>query len=191
MKMLMLLAILVLPGTGSAQAPLPLIRAGHVREGRLSFDGRATTGDFTGVTTTVRGEMTGGATLAEVRGWVEAPVQSLVTGNGKRDKDLNKSMESGTYPVIRFNLTGCTPRAESGDGAAVTLTGQFAIHGVTRDASIPATLEMRPDGIRVHGDVPLNLKDYRIGGLTKMLGILKMDENILVHIDVTFAPDSL
>ena len=42
--------------------------------------------------------MTGGPTLADVRGFVEAPVNTLVTGNGKRDKDLNKSMESDKYP---------------------------------------------------------------------------------------------
>ena len=60
-----------------------------VTEGKLSFDGRATAGDFTGATRTVRGEMTGGNDLREVRGWVEAPVVTLLTGNGKRDTDLN------------------------------------------------------------------------------------------------------
>lgn len=33
---------------------------------------------------------------------------------------------------------------------------------------------------------PLNLKDYKIGGLSKFLGIFKMNENIVVHIQVTF-----
>jgi hypothetical protein len=36
------------------------------------------------------------------------------------------------------------------------------------------------------GDRPLNLKSYNIGGLTKMLGVLKMHEDILVHVDLTF-----
>src|SRR5215217_2976859 len=79
----------------SAAAPTwaqsaPPIPAGHVASGMLSFDGHATVGDFTGTTTTVSGEIKGASELAAVRGWVEAPVQSLKTGDGKRDKDLNK-----------------------------------------------------------------------------------------------------
>jgi hypothetical protein len=42
------------------------------------------TGAFTGTTTTVRGEMSGGASLAEVQGWVDAPVSTLLTGNDGR-----------------------------------------------------------------------------------------------------------
>ena len=88
----LLLAMAVTPAIPvGAQQPMP---DGTVTAGTLSFDGKATAGDFTGTTHTVTGSMTGGATLADVRGFVEAPVNTLVTGNGKRDKDLNKSMES-------------------------------------------------------------------------------------------------
>jgi polyisoprenoid-binding protein YceI len=97
------LAILSLFG-GPAAAQL-VVPAGTVREGTLSFDGRATAGTFTGTTTTITGEMTGGAGLSDVRGWVEAPVSTLKTGNDRRDRDLNKSMESEKYPAIRFELT--------------------------------------------------------------------------------------
>jgi hypothetical protein len=45
---------------------------------------------------------------------------------------------------------------------------------------------IRNDGVRVLAGFPLNLKDYRIGGLSKMLGILRMDEHITVHVDVDF-----
>src|SRR5690348_11547873 len=112
MNTYVLLAALTLVGAGElhAQAPRP-IPDGTVRAGTLSFDGRATTGGFTGTTTTVSGEMSGGGSLSEVRGWVEAPVATLVTGNGRRDKDLNKSLASDLYPTIRFDLTGVMPGA--------------------------------------------------------------------------------
>ncbi|MGH7519488.1 MAG: YceI family protein [Gemmatimonadales bacterium] len=159
-----------------------------VGEGRLSFDGRATIGDFMGTTTTVRGEMTGGNDLRAVRGWVEAPVITLVTGNERRDKDLNKSMESDRYPTMRFELTGVTPTAEQGDTALVDLQGKFQIHGVEREVTIPATVVRGAGAIRVRSTTPMNLKDYRIGGLTKALGMLRMYEGIVLHIDVTFVP---
>jgi hypothetical protein len=44
------------------------------------------------------------------------------------------------------------------------------------------------DTIRVRSDFPLNLKDHRIGGLSKMLGVLKMHEHIEVHVDLVFVP---
>lgn len=191
-----LFAALAMLGAGELHAQMPRpIPDGAVREGSLSFDGRASTGAFTGTTTTVRGEMTGGGSLSEVRGWVEAPVSTLVTGNDRRDKDLNKSMASDVYPTIRFDLTGVTPGADRGDTTDVVLQGKFSIRGVTRDASIPAMVVMQPDGIRVRGETPLSLKDYGIEGLSKLMGMLKMYDKIVVHLDLRFAagaatPDS-
>jgi polyisoprenoid-binding protein YceI len=184
-RVILLLAASSWIAAGQAQAQRP-IPSGPIREGTLSFEGHATTGDFTGTTSTVTGEMTGSTELASVRGWVEAPVHSLVTGNGKRDRDLNKSMESGKYPTIRYELVAVVPGEVRGDTVAVTLHGYFLIHGVRQDAAIPATVLFLPDGIRVRGETPLNLKTYKIGGLSKMLGMLKMLEEIRVHVDLTF-----
>lgn len=181
---LTLLAGAVMPAGAGAQVP---VSPGTVVSGVLSFDGRATLGDFTGTTTTVTGEFSGGPDLASVHGWVEAPVKTLKTGKGKRDTDMNKSMESDKYPVIRYELTGVTPGVWSGDTAQVTLLGRFLIHGVTREAEIPARVTISAGQVRVEGSTPLNLKDYRIGGLTKFLGTIKMHEDIVVRLDVTFA----
>lgn len=175
-----------LPGSASAQLDGPILNA-RVTAGTLSFDGHATVGDFTGTTTEVSGELTGGE-LPAVRGWVEAPVRSLDTRNGKRDKDLNKSMESDKYPVIRFDLGGVTPEAGVADSASVMLAGKLSLHGVTRDVSFPAQVRRGGDGVRLRCDFPVNLKDYEIGGLSKMLGMLKMQEDIEVHVDLTFGP---
>lgn len=167
-----------------AQGP---IAPGKVVEGTLSFDAKATAGPFIGTTSKVTGEMTGGAQLPEVHGYVEAPVRSLETGNERRDRDLNKSMESAKYPVIRFELTGVTPAKTAGDSVPATLLGNMLIHGVTRAVELPGSVVLRAGRARVRTDFPLNLKDYKIGGLTKMLGMLKMYEDIVVHVDVAFS----
>ncbi|MGH7569476.1 MAG: YceI family protein [Gemmatimonadales bacterium] len=175
------------PGAAPAQRPVP---NGVLRHGSLSFDGRATLGDFVGRTDSVTGAMTGGDDLSAVRGWVEAPVRTLLTGNGKRDKDLNKSMQSDSFPTMRFELDGVTPDSTragtSGDTVAVALRGRLTLHGVARDVSLPAVVVLGPEEIGVRSDFPLNLKDYRIGGLSKMLGLLKMHPDIVVHVDVVF-----
>jgi polyisoprenoid-binding protein YceI len=171
-------------GSGWARQTIP---NGRVDSGTLSFDGRATLGDFTGTTTTITGELVGGAALSAVRGWVEAPVATLKTGNGKRDRDLNKSMESDKYPTIRYELSGVTPNGVRGDTTDVTLAGRFLIHGVTREVEFPAQVIWQGEHIRLQAKTPLNLKDYQIGGLSKMLGVLKMKEEIVVHVDLLFA----
>jgi polyisoprenoid-binding protein YceI len=170
----------------AAQAPAErTVPDAVIREGRLNFDGRATAGNFTGTTTSVTGEMHGGE-LSQVRGWVEAPVRTLATGNQRRDRDLNKSMESGKYPTIRFELTSVAGGESPGDSVSLVLHGRFMIHGVTREATVPASVTFHPEGIRVRGETPLNLKDYKIGGLSKAFGMLKMYEEIVVHVDLTF-----
>jgi polyisoprenoid-binding protein YceI len=167
-----------------AQQSIP---PGKLVESTLSFDGRATAGDFVGTTTTVSGEMTGGAGVAAVRGWVEAPVATLKTGNDHRDRDLNKSMETDKFPTMRFDLEAAEAGAGTGDSMPVTLKGKLTLHGVERAVELPGSVVFAGDRARVRTDFPLNLKDYKIGGLSKMLGMLKMHEDITVHVDVTFS----
>jgi polyisoprenoid-binding protein YceI len=186
----LVLVALVMQSTTMSPEAMAQVRGpipnGRVTSGMLSFDGHATVGDFTGTTRTVAGQITGGPDIRAVRGWVEAPVESLKTGDGKRDKDLNKSMESSKYPNLRFDLNSITPKQSAGDSMPVTLHGTLNIHGVTRRVELPGTIEFKGETARVRTDFPLNLKEYGIGGLSKMLGMLKMHENIEVHVDVVF-----
>jgi polyisoprenoid-binding protein YceI len=150
------------PGVACAQSAAPIFR-GVVNAGTLSFDGHATVGDFVGTTTTVSGEMTGGDNLGAVRGWVEAPVRSLETGNGKRDRDLNKSLESDKYPTLRFDLRGVDAAAGTADSIPVTLRGTLAIHGVTQDVALPGYVRREGDDLRADGlsARPDHLQDRR------------------------------
>ena len=177
-------------GAASMIAAQQTLTSGRVREGRLSFDGHATTGDFVGATTTVTGELSGGPELSAIRGWVEAPVATLKTGNGHRDRDLNSSMETGRYPTMRYDLLGVTPGPVTPDGQQVTLEGKLTIHGITRDEQLTATIHPGEGSVRVTTSFQLDLADYHIGGLTKMLGFLRMDRQIQVHVDVTFVAGS-
>ena len=185
LTVMLLIHSLGLTARASAQAPGP-IPSGRVISGTLSFDGRATAGDFIGTTSTVSGQLTGAPELTGVRGWVEAPVKTLKTGNGKRDKDLNKSMESDKYPTLRFDLARISLTGGSGDSLGVILHGALTLHGVTRNVEVPGTIQFDGTTARVRTNFPLNLKDYRIGGLSKLLGLLKMYEDIQVHADLVF-----
>jgi polyisoprenoid-binding protein YceI len=154
--------------------------------GTLAFDANATLGAFTGVTSTVTGHLKGASVISGVRGWVEAATVSLTTNNGHRDRDMSSSLEIPKYPTIRFDLDSVTPGGASGDSMPVMLHGRFTIHGQTRAANVPGWAWLGPSRSRFRGALPLNVKDYGVGGLTKMLGLLKMNEMITVRIDVEF-----
>ena len=157
-----------------------------LRAGSLAFDGKATLGDFTGATTTLSGALSGAASIDGVRGWVEAPARSLATGNGRRDRDMYASLEVDKHPTLRFELDDLAAGQREGDSIPVTLRGRFTLHGVTRQHAVPGWLWLTPQSARFSGRLPLNLKDFGVAGLSKMLGVLKMQEGIVVRVDVTF-----
>ena len=139
-----------------------------------------------GTTTTVSGEMIGGPDLSSVRGWVEAPVRTLKTGNDHRDRDLNKSMETDKYPTMRFELTSLAPGQSSGDSIPITLGGNLLLHGVKRPVELPGWVRLGNNQAHLHSNFPLNVKDYKVGGLSKFFGLFKMNPNITVHVNLTF-----
>ncbi len=182
---LLALALLVPEATLNAQRA---ISSAPVARGSLSFDAKATLGAFTGTTSTVTGAMTGGADLRDVRGHVESRVATLKTGNGLRDKDLLKAMDADSFPGMRFELQGLSLQHEAADSAVVTLSGQLTLHGVTRDVSVPAVVRFGTGGVQVTGSFPLNVRDYGVTRLSKMLGAFKMNPDIVVRIEVVFGP---
>lgn len=178
----MLFLIAATPAAVMAQG----IPGGELSHGTLAFDAHATLGAFTGTTTTMTGHLAGAPSVAQVRGWVEAPARSLNTKNGHRDRDMAGSLEFDKYATIRFDLDSVTPGVASGDSAAVSLHGRFTIHGTTRPAVVPGWVWLAGKTVRFRGRVPMNVKDYGVGGLSKMLGVLKMDPMIVVRMDVMF-----
>jgi len=163
-----------------------------LRSGTLSFTGHSTVGDFVGTTTAVSGGVTGNAELANAQGWVEAGVATLSTGNGLRDRDLRSTMDVAKYPTMRFELAGVTVEnpAAASDTVTGTLRGALTIHGVTRDVAIPATLIRAANTVDVSGAFPVDLGDYKVSGLTKLFGTLRVQRKIDVRFRVRFEATS-
>ena len=165
------------------------VPAGKLSAAQLWFDAKASLGAFRGITKVARGEMSGGATLSAVHGFVEADAITLSTDNGLRDKDMRKTLEVEKFKTIRFDLDSVTVHSESGDSARIDLVGRMTIHGVTRALRIPAELHRKGTELRVTGGCDLFLPAYGVTKLKRMLGMLSMDETIKMGIDVTFGTE--
>ena len=170
-----------------AQQAIQPIPDAVLRAGTLRFVAHSTVGDFVGTTASVAGAVVGGADLAAARGWAEAPVATLATGNGWRDRDMRAVMESDRYPTVRLDVHGVrVDAAASADSVGATLRGTLAIHGVMRDVEVPATLVRRGDTVHVTSAFPLRLHDYHIGGLRKLFGALAVRDDVQVGVDLQF-----
>ena len=99
---------------------------------------------------------------------------------------MYSSLEVAKYPTLRFDLDDLAAGPAQGDSMPVTLRGRFTLHGVTKQHAVPGWLWLTAQGARFRGQLPMNLKEYQIGGLSKMLGVLKMQEEIVVRIEVAF-----
>jgi polyisoprenoid-binding protein YceI len=113
------------------------------------------------------------------------PVNTLKTGNNRRDRDLVKTMEAAIFPNIRFELSGVSVEWERGDSAGVVLEGRFVIHGVSRAEKVRTTVVRSATGVHLRADLPMNLHDYKVNNLKRFL-VLKMNADILVHLELTF-----
>ncbi len=177
----------LLGATAPRAAAQAIPELGTVR-GELAFDGRGTPGAFTGRTTRVRGRLAGAPSMEGVRGWVEAEAASLQTGSGRRDRDMQKSLEVDRFPTLRFDLDAVGAGTAVGDSVPVTLRGRFTIHGVTRETAVRGWAVVRPGSVAFRGRTPLDLSDYDIRGLSKALGLLRMQKDIVVRMDLVFVP---
>lgn len=82
---------------------------------------------------------------------------SGTSGNGMRDRKMQKEvLESSHYPEIAFRPDRVDgPIAPSGR-SSVMVHGMFNIHGVDREITVPAQVEMAPDHwtATVHFSIP-------------------------------------
>jgi polyisoprenoid-binding protein YceI len=93
----------------------------------------------------------------QISGEILVDANSGVTGNGMRDRKMHKDvLESERYPEISFlpdRIDGALARHGK---SSVNVHGMFRIHGVEREITVPAQVEMAADlwSAIVHFTIP-------------------------------------
>jgi hypothetical protein len=64
------------------------------------------------------------------------------------------------------------------------LRGKLTVDGVTRVVDVPVTTVRSGDTIHVAAGMPIDLGDYAIGGLTKAFGLLRVQRQVEVRVDL-------
>lgn len=79
----------------------------------------------------------------QISGQIVVDAKSGQTGNGMRDRKMNNDvLESERYPEISFRPTRIDGSVAGEGNSSLTVHGMFTIHGVDREMSVPAVVEM-------------------------------------------------
>jgi polyisoprenoid-binding protein YceI len=79
-------------------------------------------------------------------GEIVVDAKSGETGNGMRDRKMHKDvLESESYPEISFRPDVVEGAVAAAGKSSVKVHGMFRIHGVDREITVPAEVEMSAD----------------------------------------------
>jgi polyisoprenoid-binding protein YceI len=90
-------------------------------------------------------------------GEIVVDAKSGDSGNGMRDRKMHKDvLESDSYPEISFRPDRVEGVVAGTGKSSVKVHGMFRIHGVDREISVPADVDMSPDSwtANVHFTIP-------------------------------------
>lgn len=104
-----------------------------------------------------RGELQLDPTTGKLSGEIVVDAKSGESGSGMRDRKMHKEvLESERYPEISFRPDRVEGPVASQGKSSVNVHGMFSIHGVDREITVPADVEMSADHwtATVHFTVP-------------------------------------
>lgn len=154
----------------------------YTEEGTAIFYSKVPLHSFSGTSNT----LTGLINLADSTVDFYLDLETLDTGNGKRDKDMKLTLDTKNHPYGEFfgKLTSDFDQNSMVE-QEVTVEGVFKIHGKEKEVLVEGTL--RPDGEALHLKASwiLNLDDYNI--VPPKLLFIKVDQAQEIEINAILA----
>lgn len=119
---------------------------------------------------------------------LEVPARTLDCSNGTMNSHMLKAIAADQHPTIVFVLSSYE-LADTGDGAAATLTGRLLLGGRERPITMQADLRQGPGGtLRVSGVQEVRLSDHGLKPPSLMMGTMKVGDAVRVHYDLVLKP---
>jgi polyisoprenoid-binding protein YceI len=154
-------------------------------QGQVRFDAQAFMHDFTGKTSKVQGmiRLADPDRLAEAEACIQVDAASLDTDNGTRDDIMRKDhLETARFPTMEFRLKNVERITHQAGGWEFGAGGTLSLHGVTREILLPIRARQEEGSVRLTGDIPLKMTDYRIR-IPKFL-FFSVEDQVVVSFDV-------
>lgn len=114
-------------------------------------------------------------------------LETLDTGNGKRDRDMRLTLNTEEHPFAEFYGTLASPiDLNNPEPQSAIAKGTFKIHGEQKEVEIEGTIQPTDSGLLLKANWILNLNDYNIEP-PKLL-IIKVDEEQEISIELLLTP---
>lgn len=141
------------------------------KDGYVEFQSSVPLHSFTGKSDLLNGRIS----LADSTVDFYVDLSTLKTGNGKRDKDMRKTLNTKEYPFAEFFGKLTTPFDPSSSAEqVVSVAGTFSIHGITRDLEVSGTLRAEGDNLLLSATWEISNEAYDI--VPPKLLIMKVDD---------------
>lgn len=159
------------------------------------FESSAPLESFEGKTSEVRGRI--GCDPDRLAGpcdlRIVVDLASLDTGIGMRNDHMrDRHLETDRFPEAEFTgtsiVTASSETLEAGKSVRLTVRGQFALHGVTRDREIEAVATLAGDGkLHVKAEFPVSLEAHEISRPGFL--VMKLADEQKVRISLICSPE--
>lgn len=133
------------------------------------------------------------ANLSGIRGTISAKVSTMKSGNATRDKHIQSAdwLDASQHPTISFTITSVKNITVNGNKMNATAVGNFTMHGVTKQISIPFSLtyldasaktKERASGdlVMIEANFTVSLADFNVKGSKGTIGS-KVGQSISVN----------
>ncbi len=127
----------------------------------------------------------------EVSVRVTIPVKALECGKRKMNRDLYEALKVDKHPDISYRLLKAdflnqSAHPDSAGWMKIKTKGLLTIAGVTDTTDLVVNGQLvGSNRFRVKGVKPLNMHDYNIEPPTALMGLIKVNEKLTVHFDVS------
>ena len=160
---------------------------------RIGFEADATLGGFRGEARKITGWVeTSEPAFADAHGVIEVTAASFRTGIGMRDRHLRETLETQTYPALRFVLDSArVVNADSMGTAWYRLYGQLTVRNVTRALDTVARISSSGDSITTMGRIDTRFTDFEMKPPSRLLGTTKVKNEFTITFHCTFVPESV
>lgn len=177
------------PANEAAKPASPTLAATHYAfdesSSKIEFVGAKITGkhdgsfkSFNGTIQTAAGAATGGSVSLEI------DVASLEADAPKLTAHLKSPdlLDAAQFPKARFSSTAITPK---GAEDQFTVTGNFELHGVTKQIGFPATIRVQPERVEADAEFSINRNDFGIVYPGKPDDLIQ--DNVLIKLNIRAA----
>lgn len=124
---------------------------------------------------------------------VEAPVETMHSGDQALNKRILGVLKAGQHPRIRFQLTGSevrTPADLPEDGFELVLEGELEVAGERQAVQIEARVHKYEDRVfRITGTNTLRFSELGLEPPTALMSSLQVDDAFTLGFDVLVRPE--